>query len=102
MNNPKANFAGDVMTVVESIKQQYDITNDNLTSSGFSAGGYYGLAVASANIEAHQNSIEPQIVWMVDDFSDSMYNPESTYNKLNLDNLKDNNSIMFMLEQPCK
>ena len=103
MNNPKANFAGDVMTVVESIKQQYDITNDNLTSSGFSAGGYYGLAVASANVEAHQNSIEPQIVWMVDDFSRSYSgNPEEVYNELNLDNLKDNNAVIFMLEQPNK
>ena len=92
----------ELMDMVESVRKEYNITNNNLTSSGFSAGGYYGLAAASANIEAHQGNIDPQIVWMVDDFSDSMYNPESTYNKLNLDNLKDNNSIMFMLEQPCK
>ena len=92
----------ELMDMVESVRKEYNITNNNLTSSGFSAGGYYGLAVASANIEAHQGNIGPQIVCMVDDFSDSMYNPESTYNKLNLDNLKDNNSIMFMLEQPCK
>ena len=92
----------ELMNMVESVRKEYNITNNNLTSSGFSAGGYYGLAAASANIEAHQGNIGPQIVCMVDDFSDSMYNPESTYNKLNLDNLKDNNSIMFMLEQPCK
>lgn len=92
----------ELMDMVESVRKEYNITNNNLTSSGFSAGGYYGLAAASANIEAHQGNIGPQIVCMVDDFSDSMYNPESTYNKLNLDNLKDNNSIMFMLEQPCK
>lgn len=92
----------ELMDMVESVRKEYNITNNNLTSSGFSAGGYYGLAAASANIEAHQGNIDPQIVCMVDDFSDSMYNPESTYNKLNLDNLKDNNSIMFMLEQPCK
>lgn len=92
----------ELMNMIESVRKEYNITNNNLTSSGFSAGGYYGLAAASANIEAHQGNIGPQIVCMVDDFSDSMYNPESTYNKLNLDNLKDNNSIMFMLEQPCK
>lgn len=92
----------ELMNMVESVRKEYNITNNNLTSSGFSAGGYYGLATASANIEAHKGNIDPQIVCMVDDFSDSMYNPESTYNKLNLDNLKDNNSIMFMLEQPCK
>lgn len=92
----------ELMNMIESVRKEYNITNNNLTSSGFSAGGYYGLAAASANIEAHQGNIDPQIVCMVDDFSDSMYNPESTYNKLNLDNLKDNNSIMFMLEQPCK
>ena len=92
----------ELMNMVESVRKEYNITNNNLTSSGFSAGGYYGLAAASANIEAHQGNIDPQIVCMVDDFSDSMYNPESTYNKLNLDNLKNNNSIMFMLEQPCK
>lgn len=92
----------ELMDMVESVRKEYNITNNNLTSSGFSAGGYYGLAAASANIEAHKGNIGPQIVCMVDDFSDSMYNPESTYNKLNLDNLKDNNSIMFMLEQPCK
>lgn len=92
----------ELMNMVESVRKEYNITNNNLTSSGFSAGGYYGLAAASANIEAHKGNIDPQIVCMVDDFSDSMYNPESTYNKLNLDNLKDNNSIMFMLEQPCK
>lgn len=92
----------ELMDMIESVRKEYNITNNNLTSSGFSAGGYYGLAAASANIEAHQGNIDPQIVCMVDDFSDSMYNPESTYNKLNLDNLKDNNSIMFMLEQPCK
>lgn len=92
----------ELMDMVESVRKEYNITNNNLTSSGFSAGGYYGLAAASANIEAHKGNIDPQIVCMVDDFSDSMYNPESTYNKLNLDNLKDNNSIMFMLEQPCK
>lgn len=92
----------ELMDMVESVRKEYNITNNNLTSSGFSAGGYYGLAAASANIEAHQGNIGPQIVCMVDDFSDSIYNPESTYSKLNLDNLKDNNSIMFMLEQPCK
>ena len=92
----------ELMNMIESVRKEYNITNNNLTSSGFSAGGYYGLAAASANIEAHQGNIDPQIVCMVDDFSDSMYNPESTYNKLNLDNLKNNNSIMFMLEQPCK
>ena len=92
----------ELMDMVESVRKEYNITNNNLTSSGFSAGGYYGLAAASANIEAHKGNIDPQIVCMVDDFSDSMYNPESTYNKLNLDNLKNNNSIMFMLEQPCK
>lgn len=92
----------ELMDMIESVRKEYNITNNNLTSSGFSAGGYYGLAAASANIEAHKGNIDPQIVCMVDDFSDSMYNPESTYNKLNLDNLKDNNSIMFMLEQPCK
>lgn len=92
----------ELMNMIESVRKEYNITNNNLTSSGFSAGGYYGLAAASANIEAHQGNIGPQIVCMVDDFSDSIYNPESTYSKLNLDNLKDNNSIMFMLEQPCK
>lgn len=92
----------ELMDMVESVRKEYNITNNNLTSSGFSAGGYYGLAAASANIEAHKGNIDHQIVCMVDDFSDSMYNPESTYNKLNLDNLKNNNSIMFMLEQPCK
>lgn len=92
----------ELMDMVESVRKEYNITNNNLTSSGFSAGGYYGLAAASANIEAHQGNIGPQIVCMVDDFSDSIYNPESTYSKLNLDNLKNNNSIMFMLEQPCK
>lgn len=92
----------ELMDMVESVRKEYNITNNNLTSSGFSAGGYYGLAAASANIEAHKGNIDPQIVCMVDDFSDSIYNPESTYSKLNLDNLKDNNSIMFMLEQPCK
>lgn len=92
----------ELMNMIESVRKEYNITNNNLTSSGFSAGGYYGLAAVSANIEAHQGNIGPQIVCMVDDFSDSIYNPESTYSKLNLDNLKDNNSIMFMLEQPCK
>ena len=67
----------ELMDMVESVRKEYNITNNNLTSSGFSAGGYYGLAAASANIEAHQGNIDPQIVWMVDDFSDSMYNPKT-------------------------
>ena len=58
----------ELMDMVESVRKEYNITNNNLTSSGFSAGGYYGLAAVSANIKAHQGNIGPQVVCMVDDF----------------------------------
>ena len=103
MLHPKSYYAEQTMSVIESVKQQYGITNNNLTSSGFSAGGYYGLAVASANIEAHQDDIEPQIVWSIDDFSKSLYgNPQEVYDELKLDNFKENNSVLFVMEQPTK
>ena len=91
-----------VMEMVEQLRKEYNITNYNLDSSGFSAGGYSGLAVASLNIEAHKEELGPQIVYMVDDYSNSYSSPKTTYNNLHLDNLKDNNSIMFALEAPVK
>lgn len=92
----------ELMSLVDSVREKYNITNYNITSAGHSSGGYYGLAVASANVEAHSDDVGPQIVYLLDDYGPSYQYPEQTYNNLHLDNLKDSNSIMFFVENSSK
>ena len=99
-SNPK--HYEELMTVVESVREKYNITNHDLTSAGHSSGGYYGLAMTSANIEAHSDDTGPQIVYMLDDYGPSYQYPKQTYNNLHLDNLKNSNSIMFFVEDSSK
>lgn len=99
-SNPK--HYEELMSLVDSVREKYNITNYNITSAGHSSGGYYGLAMASTNVETHSDTVGPQIVYMLDDYGPSYQYPEQTYNNLHLDNLKNSNSIMFFVENPSK
>lgn len=99
-SNPK--HYEELMLLVDSVRDKYNITNYNITSAGHSSGGYYGLAMASNNVEIHSDAVGPQIVYMLDDYGPSYQYPEQTYNNLHLDNLKNSNSIMFFIENPSK
>ena len=62
----------ETMTIVESVKQEYGITNTNVSASGFSMGGFCGYETVLENIKQHPDA-EPQTVFFIDDYGKTTY-----------------------------
>ncbi len=93
---------GQTMNLVEDIRKKYGITNYNLSAGGFSSGGLNALDIQSANIAAHKGALAPQIAFMIDDFSLIYSDGSLGYAAADMDNFKDNNTTLFILEQGSK
>lgn len=61
------NWASNTMDIVENIQTEYGITNNNVTSSGFSNGGWGAARTTIENIQRNPD-LEPQVLFMLDDY----------------------------------
>ena len=89
--------------IVEDVRNNYGIVNNNLTASGFSAGGAQAIYASGYNI--YNNDIkEPEIVFMIDDYSYAYKSPKGVLEEYMVEDkrlgdiLKDNQSIIFFYE----
>lgn len=84
--------------LIEQVREEYGITNMNVTGSGFSMGGFAGFDIVVENIRRNPN-IDPQVVFFIDDYSQKTYYGS---HRLLTDEistlLRDNDTILFMFD----
>ena len=68
------NWASNTMDIVENIQEEYGITNMNVTSSGFSNGGWGATRTTIENIKRNAD-LEPQVLFLLDDYGINTQNP---------------------------
>lgn len=71
------NWASNTMDIVENIRDDYGITNGNVTCSGFSNGGWGAARTTIENIQRNPD-LEPQVLFLLDDYGKATENV--TYN----------------------
>ena len=67
-------WASNTMDIVENVRSDYGITNMNVTSSGFSNGGWGATRTTIENIQRNPN-LEPQVLFLLDDYGINTQNP---------------------------
>lgn len=67
-----ADWGANTIGIINSVRQEYGITNLNVSGSGFSMGGFGGFEAVAENIRQNPD-IDPQVVFFVDDYSDTYY-----------------------------
>ncbi len=99
----EADWGTNTIQIVNHLQEQYGLTNNNVSSSGFSMGGSAGYSTVAENLK--QNSdLEPQIVYYIDDYSNKTYYNYKTAlaDTETIDLFKENNTIFFILEPTSK
>lgn len=101
--NWNADWGTNTMNIVNEVKEEYGITNTNVSSSGFSMGGFAGYVTVAENIRQNPDC-DPQIVYYIDDYASKTY-----YNYKNaiadeetMQLFKDNQTVFFVLEGQYK
>ena len=91
------------MNIVESVKQEYGITNTNVSAGGFSMGGGMGIVTVAENLRRNgANKMEPQVVYLVDDYSAISYKSAQAFTDENIQLFKENNTMFFVYESNHK
>ena len=93
----------ETMKVVNVVKQQYGITNSNVSSAGFSMGGFAGYTNLAANIKQNPDA-DPQIGFFIDDYSNKSYYGYKTAiaDEETMNLFRENNSVFFIMENASK
>ena len=93
----------ETMTIVNSVKQEYGITNTNVSASGFSMGGFCGYETVLENIKQNPDA-EPQTVFFIDDYGRTTYH--GYINEVKKDEVmqafRDNQTVFFIYEPSGK
>ena len=91
------------MNIVDSVRQEYGITNTNVSSGGFSMGGGMGVVTVAENLRRYgANKMEPQVVYLVDDYSAISYKSAQAFTDENVQLFKENNTMFFVYESNHK
>ncbi len=97
-----ADWGGNTLDIINSIRQEYGITNLNVSGSGFSKGGFGGFVTVAENIRQNPN-IDPQVVFFVDDYSNTYYQAKSMLDSNGRGELlAKNNTILFAYDPDWK
>jgi len=68
------NWASNTMDIVESIQSDYGLQNNNVTSCGFSNGGWGATRTTIESIQRNPD-LEPQVLFLLDDYGINTQNP---------------------------
>lgn len=63
-------WASNTMDIIENVREDYGITNMNVTSSGFSNGGWGAARTTIENIQRNPE-LEPQVLFLLDDYGNA-------------------------------
>lgn len=94
------NWGEKTMEIVNSVRNEYGITNTNLSGSGFSYGGSGGFSVVAENLKQNgASNMDPQVVYLIDDYSPKTYEGyRKTLTSEEMDLFKENNTLFFTYE----
>jgi len=98
------NWGEKTMEIVNSVRDEYGITNNNLSGGGFSYGGFGGYEVVAENLKQNgASNLEPQIVYFVDDYSKKTHEGyASTLKSEEMDLFRENNTVFFSYQNNSK
>ena len=68
------NWASNTMDIVENIQNDYGLQNSDVTSCGFSNGGWGATRTTIENIQRNPD-LEPQVLFLLDDYGINTQNP---------------------------
>lgn len=88
------NWGENTMGIINSVREQYGITNLNVSGSGFSKGGFGGFDIVAENIRQNPD-IDPQVVFFVDDYSSTYYMARNKLNNGKAELFAQNNTVFF-------
>ena len=88
------------MEIVNSVRSEYGIVNNNISGGGFSYGGDGGYRVVLENLKQQgPTNLDPQIVYLIDDYSNMTYKGfNSTLSSDDINYFKENNTLFFTYE----
>ena len=88
------------MEIVNFVRSEYGIVNNNISGGGFSYGGDGGYRVVLENLKQQgPTNLDPQIVYLIDDYSNMTYKGfSSTLNSDDINYFKENNTLFFTYE----
>lgn len=88
------------MEIVNSVRSEYGIVNNNISGGGFSYGGDGGYRVVLENLKQQgASNLDPQIVYFIDDYSNMTYRRYNTaLSSDDINYFKENNTIFFTYE----
>ena len=94
----------ETMNIVNEVKDQYGITNTNVSSGGFSMGGFAAYTNIAANLRQNPDA-DPQVGFFIDDYSAKTYNyygyKASLSDEETMNLFRENNTIFFILPNFC-
>ena len=96
-----ADWGKNTMGIINSVREEYGITNLNVSGSGFSKGGFGGFDIVAENIKQNKN-LDPQIVFFIDDYSSTYYMAEHKMTAENVKAFTENNTVFFCYDPPWK
>lgn len=98
--NWNEDWGKNTMEIVNSVRNEYGITNTNLSGGGYSFGGDGGFSVVAENLRQNgASNLEPQIVYLIDDYSNKTYKGyNATLNSEDINLFKENNTIFLTYE----
>ncbi len=98
--NWNEDWGKNTMEIVNSVRAEYGITNTNLSGGGFSYGGDGGYRVVLENLKQNgASNLDPQIVYLIDDYSNKTYKGyNATLNSEDINLFKENNTLFLTYE----
>ena len=97
-----SNNLGEItMDIINSVREEYGITNMNVFGSGYSKGGFGGFDVVAENIRQNPN-LDPQVVFFIDDYSSTYYMAENKLGNGKAELFAQNNTVFFTYDPPWK
>lgn len=96
-----ADWGNNTMGIINSVREEYGITNLNVSGSGFSKGGFGGFDIVAANIKQNKN-LDPQVVFFIDDYSSTYYSASAKMTEENIKAFTENNTVFFCYDPPWK
>ena len=97
-----ANWGAVTMDVVNEVKEEFGVTNTNVSSSGFSMGGFAGYVTVAENIKQNPDC-EPQTVFLIDSYGQLYNNPNKYISDTDTINIyKENQTVFFAFDTTGK
>lgn len=96
-----ADWGENTMGIINSVREEYGITNLNVSGSGFSKGGFGGFDIVAANLKQNKN-LDPQVVFFIDDYSSTYYMANHKLTNENAQVFTENNTVFFTFDPPWK